>query len=91
MIKWRSGFLDETLFSNTKAAWRQTVNNQKAFCRLIMLQGRIRKALKYIIDSESLAGGVHNLTKEILEQLRLYKHPPPGSEDPSVLPDITPE
>ena len=66
---------------------KQTVNNQKAFCRL---QGGIKKALKYINDSESLAGGVHNLTKEILEQLRLYKHPHPGSEDPSVLPDITP-
>ena len=55
-----------------------------------MLQGRVRKAHKYINDSESLAGGVHNLTKEVIEQLRL-KHPHPGSQDPSVLPDITSE
>ena len=33
---------------------------------------------------------MHNLTKEVIEQLRL-KHPHPGSQDPSVLPDITSE
>ena len=33
---------------------------------------------------------MHNLTKEVVEQLRL-KHPLPGSQDPSVLPDITSE
>ena len=65
----------------------QVVNNQKAFCRL-MLQGRVRKALKHINHSERLAGGVHNLSKEVIDQLKI-KHPLPGSKDPSVLPDIT--
>ncbi len=67
----------------------QVTNNQKAFCRL-MLQGRVRKALKYINDSEPLTGGIHNLTKEVMQELKL-KHPEPGLKDPSVLLDINNE
>ena len=67
----------------------QAINNHKAFCRL-MLQGKVRKALKYINDSEKLAGGVHNLSKEVIEQLKL-KHPASGPKDPSALLNITSE
>ena len=94
LIWWANGDLD-SLMKHCRQIQKQlekknneqVINNQKAFCRL-MLQGRVRKALKHINDSERLAGGVHNLSKEVIEQLKL-KHPFPGSKDPLVLPDIT--
>ena len=52
-----------------------------------MFQWRVRKALKYINDSEKLASGVRKPSKEwkIIE-LEL-KYPGPGTEDPPLLPD----
>ena len=72
-----------------KKSKEDAVNNTKAFCRL-MLQGRVRKALKYINDSEPQAGGVHKLSKEVIEELK-KKHPKPGAVDSSALLKITSE
>ena len=96
LVWWANGDLD-SLMKHCRQIQKQlekkhkeeAVNNHKAFCRL-MLQGRVRKALKYINDSEKLAGGVHNLSKEVIEELKL-KNPEPGSKDSSVLPNITSE
>ena len=91
---WANGDLDSLMkhcqqiqIQLEKKHKEQAVNHQKAFCRL-MLQGRVRKALKYINDSEQLASGVHDISKEVMKELKL-KHPKPGEIDPSVLPDIT--
>merc|ERR1712159_192675 len=87
---WAEGDLD-SLMRHCRQIQRQldknrkerSENHHKAFCRL-MLQGRVRKALKYINDSEKLAGGVHNLSQEVISELKL-KHPDPGSLDPTAL------
>ena len=55
-----------------------------------MLQGRVRKALKYVNDEENLAGGVHKLSDEVVEELK-KKHPSACPEEPSVMLDITSE
>ena len=81
LVWWANGDLD-SLMKHCRQIQKQlekkhkeeAVNNHKAFCRL-MLQGRVRKALKYINDSEKLAGGVHNLSvKEVLVKEVLFYH-----------------
>lgn len=67
----------------------QSVNYTKAFCRL-MLQGRVRKALKYVNNDEQLAGGVHQLSEEVITELK-KKHPEPGTENPLAFLDIKSE
>ena len=77
-LKWRADGDPDSLMKHcrqiqkklNKKQREQTVNNQKAFCRL-MLQGRVRKALNNINHREKLGGGVHSLSTSLINELKL--------------------